>query len=41
MDRSDLLGAPSAAKEELIHMEGVFKRLDAPKDEMKQGSGSG
>ena len=38
MDRSDLVDGPpsDAAKAEITQLEGVFKRVDTPIDEMKQ-----
>ncbi len=37
MDRSDLVeGAQGDVKGEIAHLEGVFKRVDTPIDEMKK-----
>ncbi len=38
MDRSDLVeGAEIKVKEEITHLQGVFKRIDVPEVESKKG----
>ena len=37
MDRSDLVdGTQSKVKEEITHLQGVFKRVDVPEDELNK-----
>jgi len=38
MDRSDLVdGAETKVKDEITHLQGVFKRIDVPEEEKKNG----